>query len=489
MRLPTNSIRWRLQAWYSFLLLVAIAGFCLVTLRLAWNDQAKRLDRVIMEKERMLIETVLRMERHMNVDSFRSKSRESQMEIPPPITTYTLEKLRTHELELPEEVVKNFSGKDEGHYFFILKEPDGGVLFASENAPKSISFPDSKAGTDMDVRRYRDNFRECFKGGPRGLQSCLGKEVTPELQEMRAFTISLSLAAGTFWIIGLWGGWWIAGRAIQPIKTISETADNIARGSLKERIELKGTDSELDQLGQVLNHSFDELEVAMERQKQFTADASHELRTPLTVILSESRRMLKRSRNSEEYQKALQACEESGLRMKSLVQGLLLLARQERKGTADDHELSDLHTMMKDSIREHQPLLEEKMLKLNSELETDVKAVVDPDAMKILFNNLIGNAISHHPGNGKIEVSLQTLDNQVSVEVADDGIGIAKEHLEKIFERFYRIDQSRSGDYEHSGLGLALVKLIAENHGGTCSVTSRVGEGSRFTVTIPFRSS
>jgi len=487
MKLPINSIRWRLQLWYAFLLLVAIAGFCLVTLQLAWIDQSKRLDRQIFDKERMMVGTLIRLDRKNGGGHHHSKAEDKLKEAEekrPPFTPEILEMLRNRSLDLPSELVETFSGIESGYFYYVILDHEGNVLLESDNAPKLISFPEVEKTEGFETLRYRGKFRESVRSAPWGIQSVFGKEISPELNDLRRFTASLALVGGLFWFIGLWGGWWIAGRAIRPIRQISATATQIAVGNLEERIELAGTDSELDQLGKVLNHTFDELQAAMERQRQFTADASHELRTPLTVILSETQRMLKKERSPEEYRTSLEVCSESAIRMKSLVEGLLLLARQERKSNHDPRAMCDLKSIAEVSIREHKPLAGEKCIELHTALVL-VEREVDEAAIRIMFSNLIGNAITHHPGNGRVDVTLVSDADGIEFCVSDDGDGIDPAFHEKIFERFFRIDKSRSHHSDHSGLGLALVKMIAENHGGSCRVESQPGKGSRFYVRLP----
>ena len=499
MKLPTKSIRWRLQLWYGTLLLLAIAGFCLVTLRLAWIDQTKRLDRQIEDKERMAVGTLLRVERKLNgshhgrendeggseSENRQGQDRDGKKDKHAPFTPEVLELISSKSIDLPNEFIETFAGTESGYFYYIIADGDGNILLKSENAPENFVLSKLKDGEGWERMEYRKRFRESLRAAPWGIQSVFGKEITPELHDMRNFMLTLGSIAGAVWLLVLWGGWWIAGRAIRPVKQIGETAAEIAGGKLDQRIELEGTESELDQLGKVLNHTFDELQGAMERQRQFTADASHELRTPLTVILSESQRMLKKSRTEEEYRIALEVCQESGLRMKSLVEGLLMLARQEGGTVSIEKENCDLKSLVERCLREQGPLAEMRGIRMEADLNP-VEAEVDVSGMIVVFNNLIGNSITHHPGNGHVKVTLtRTEDAMVEFAVEDDGAGIAAEHIDKIFERFYQIDSSRSNATEHSGLGLALVKTIAENHGGKCEVSSVVGKGSRFVVRFP----
>ena len=162
---------------------------------------------------------------------------------------------------------------------------------------------------------------------------------------MHRFAWSLGGSGFAIWVVCLLGGWWIAGNALKPIATISRTAAHIADGNLEERISTSGTDSELDQLGGVLNHTFDRLHKGIEQQKQFIADASHELRTPITILLSETQRILKsdRKRTSDEYVQVINICRDAAIRMRRLVEPLLVLARIQ-SSHGGDHDFAGQNT-------------------------------------------------------------------------------------------------------------------------------------------------
>jgi signal transduction histidine kinase len=150
------------------------------------------------------------------------------------------------------------------------------------------------------------------------LRSIIGHDIHIELEEKHRFGWSLGASDCALWLIGLLGGWWLAGKAIRPIQSISQTATRIADGNLSERINTTGTDSELDQLSHVLNHTFNRLNATLEQQRQFTSDASHELRPPLTILLSESQRMSKSeiTHSTKDYQEAFSLCHDAATRMR-----------------------------------------------------------------------------------------------------------------------------------------------------------------------------
>ncbi|WFB34534.1 ATP-binding protein [Kiritimatiellota bacterium B12222] len=473
MKLPTNSIRWRLQIWYASLLLIALAGLSLAVLRLSRIHRIRLIDQQIVDRQRSFFDVVFRQ------DPQAQKRPMAEGEEPPPDPKKLLAQLQEESLNPSSSLLQEFSDTDPGYYYFALADRDGAVLFASENTPEGFTFPHRLKRDDFERNQFRGPFREHLRRAPGGIRVCFGKESSHSLKEMDQFAVSIVLFASGFWLVGLAGGWWIVGRALRPVKEISETAVEIAEGNFDKRIDLAGDQNELHQLGQVLNHTFDELEASMERQRQFTGNASHELRTPLTVILSETQRMLKRKRAPEEYRASLEVCQKAGLRMKALVEGLLLLARQEISSVVEVKERCDLKCIVEESMGTLRHVASEHDIVLMGELVT-AEISGDASALRILIDNLIENAISHHSGQGRVVVRLCNLEDLIELEVEDDGPGIAAEYHDKIFERFYQIDKSRSSG--HSGLGLALVNKIAENHDGECAVFSDLGKGSRFIV-------
>jgi heavy metal sensor kinase len=306
------------------------------------------------------------------------------------------------------------------------------------------------------------------------------------LEELRRFALSLAASGLGVWLLGLLGGWWLAGRAIKPIATISATATRIAEGNLEQRISTDGTESEFDQLSRVLNDTFDRLHSVLKQQKQFTADASHELRTPVTILLSETHRILKRERTPAEYQDVIRTCHAAAERMRRLVEGMLLLARQDNDaaGPRTPAEACDLAAIARSSLEQLRPLAAERGIEVHAALQP-AECRGDASALSILVNNLVGNAIQHHGSPGNVWIECGSAEGGVFLEVRDDGPGIRAEDLPHIFERFYRADKARGAAAGHTGLGLAIVKRIAENHRGGVVARSEAGKGASFRVTLP----
>ena len=473
MSSPFHSLRWRLQAWHGLILGVAVLALCATVHRLATFDRFSRIDRDLIGSERLLFRTLFRdMQAGENKDL-------------PPSPAEMLAILRKHQLAIPEEITNHFSGNDAGFRYFIIRDQDGSILMQSNNVPAVRLATDAADQSFREGIRTDGTFREARRGSPDGFASVIGRDISPDENQLTRFTWSLAACGLATWLAGLLGGWWLAGRAIKPIASISSTATRIAEGNLDERISTAGTASELDQLSHVLNDTFDRLNAAFERQRRFTADAAHELRTPVTILLNESQRILKRERSTDEYRQSIMTCQETAQRMRRLTETLLLLARQEAAADRRTHAPGDLARVAAETVAQLGPLAATHQVSSHTSL-APAPARIDADAVAILVSNLVGNAIHHHHATGgNVWVSTATVGDQAVLIVRDDGPGIASDDLRSIFERFHRADQARTGGSGHTGLGLAIAQAIAANHCGTIEVASELGHGTTFTVHLP----
>lgn len=479
MKLPTHSIRWRVQLWHGLALLAAIAALCAVTWQLVWQDHVRRIDQQLFEAERTLVRGLLRAAEPQRPVPSREKDGGR-----PPMPAELLRRLNEGHVELDAVVAARFEGRGPGRFWFVFADSTGRRLLESGHGDAPGFPPLDRPDLDEELRFVGDA-RESLHHNPVGLWSVVGRDIRPEREEMRRFGLGLGGAGLGLWALGLLGGWWLAGRAIRPIDAISRTAARIAEDHLEERVPVSGGRSELDRLAVVLNGTFDRLQASLERQRRFTADASHELRTPLTVILAETQRAGKRERSAEEYREILATCHQAGLRMRSLVEDLLLLARQEDGRETLRLVSCRLDERLSEVVGGLRPLAERLGLRLETEL-VPTTLVADPVALATVADNLVGNALQHHgrPG-GVVRVSCGSDGTDAVFAVEDDGPGIAAEHLPRLFERFYRVDAARGAGEGHSGLGLAIVQALVEAHGGHVTVASQAGDGARFEVRLP----
>jgi signal transduction histidine kinase len=310
-----------------------------------------------------------------------------------------------------------------------------------------------------------------------------GAATGPMEAELSALARSLCLAGLAVVVVGCGIGWVLAGRSLRPIDRIAADAEGIAAGDFDRKIDVEDTESELGRLAVVLNDTFGRMNAAREHMAQFTADASHELRTPLTVILSDSQGALRQERTPAEYRATLEGIRLSALRMKSISDALLELAQGDA-GKPVVRDPCDLADLADESVALLQRIATEHGAKLVARLE-GAPVLGDAGRLGRVILNLTVNAILHNEAGVTVTVFTDVVEGMSELRVADDGRGIAAADLGGIFERFRRVDASRSRHTGGAGLGLAIVKQTVEAHGGTIAVTSEVGKGTVFVVRLP----
>jgi signal transduction histidine kinase len=233
-----------------------------------------------------------------------------------------------------------------------------------------------------------------------------------------------------------------------------------------------------------LNSAFTRLEAAFSEQARFTTDVSHELRTPVSVIVSQTQMALTRERAASEYRETLEACQRAAQRMRGLIESLMQLARLDAGQEHFRREPFDLAAVAMDAANLMQPLADERRIKLITQLDP-APTEGDSDRISQVTFNLITNAIHYTPEGGVITLSTSLEKNFAIFRVIDSGIGIPPQDLPRIFDRFYRVEKSRSREKGGSGLGLAISKAIVAAHSGTIEISSQPLKGSTFAVKLP----
>jgi signal transduction histidine kinase len=301
--------------------------------------------------------------------------------------------------------------------------------------------------------------------------------------------------------IALSGGFWLADRAMRPVRTITQIAQQISETDLHKRLHLPGKD-ELSELGNTFDDMLNRLQTAFERQRQFTADASHELRTPLTIIDLEASRGLTARRSIDEYERILTTIKSENHFMIRLVNNLLALARMDAGQVKLQVEPLDLSELTSEVFERMEQLAAAQHISLNVGDLPNIPIQGDRSTLTQMLTNLVENAIKYSAGVADPQVRISTGTREESdhvlawVRVSDNGIGIAPENQGRIFDRFYQVDASRTrsegsvGDSNEpessgTGLGLAIAQWIAKAHHGEIRVESTVGRGSTFEVILP----
>lgn len=286
-------------------------------------------------------------------------------------------------------------------------------------------------------------------------------------------------------IVAALGGYLIACRAFRPVKKIIETAEQIVDGDdLSARINLPESRDEIHTLAVSFDRMFDRLEDAFENEKRFTSDVSHELRTPTAVILSECEYAVENAQTLDEAKESLVKISNHAEKLSSLISQLLLLARADNRMVLQKEKL-DLTTLAEVICDEQAELAEKKSITIKRSIEPNLSIIADQTMLMRLFINLIDNAVKYGKVGGEVCVTLREEGDSICGEVSDNGIGISPEHLPHIWERFYQVDPARDPNQSGAGLGLPMVKWIAEAHGGSIRVESSLGEGSSFHFVLP----
>lgn len=297
------------------------------------------------------------------------------------------------------------------------------------------------------------------------------------------------ILAGTFVICPL-VGYQIAQRGIRPMAKMAATARVISSSNLRERIVATGYPSELTALASTFNQMLDRLEESFERISRFSADIAHDLRTPVNNIRGEAEVALARARTIDEYREVLESCLEGAVRLSELIGNLLFLARAESPLARLQRDRVDVAELLNGVREYYEASAAEGGISLTTRVGSEpVIAELDRTLVQRAVGNLISNAVAHTPPGGSVvmETTLERNNDgaTVCIEVADTGMGIPLEALPRVFDRFFRVDPSRSQTSGGTGLGLAIVQGIMVLHGGNVEIASELGQGTRVTLRMP----
>jgi two-component system heavy metal sensor histidine kinase CusS len=303
------------------------------------------------------------------------------------------------------------------------------------------------------------------------------------------------LARFRFWFWGFlsisfvifpWIGYRIAQRGIRPVQDMATTARHISSTNLKERILPEGYLFELASLAGTFNQMLDRLEDSFERISRFSADIAHDLRTPVNNIRGEAEVALSRPRSAEEYRDVIESCLEEAVRLSDLIGDLLFLARAESPLTDLRREPVDVGELLRGIREYYEASGADGGVSITTVFgQEPVIAELDRTLLQRAVGNLVSNALTHTSPGGTVELSMNTDLSTIRIVVSDTGAGIPAEALPKVFDRFFRVDSSRSQGSGGTGLGLAIVQSIAQLHGGRAEITSQIGKGTQVTLHIP----
>jgi two-component system, OmpR family, heavy metal sensor histidine kinase CusS len=456
------SIRWRLTLWYGIVLSAILAGFSAAVYALMHHHLLALTDAALEEELTDLAGDVTRC--------------------PSPGA-------------LPEELGLRYASHD--GYESEVSRPGGAVLFRSDGlGPGGLPGldPKSQVGPAGQVTRSVDRLghaRLAWRtvAGPSGpLVVQVAVSLAPNDRALEQLLIALLLAGPPVIAGTLGGGYLLARKALAPVDRMAATVQEITSTRLDRRVIAPNSRDELGRLANTFNDMIARLQRSFEEIRRFTADAAHELRTPLASMRTEAEVALRAPRSPERDQRVLEDLLEEIDRLTRLVAQLLFLCREDAGLPTHTFLPVRLDEIVRDVANHMQVMAREKELTLEIAVITPCVVHGEPDRLRQLYFNLLDNAIKYTPPGGIIKVSGESTDGHARIAVTDSGIGIPAAHLPRVFDRFYRIDPSRSREVDGTGLGLAICRSIAEVHGGRIRVTSDAGKGCEFAVELPIDS-
>ncbi|MDD5336650.1 MAG: heavy metal sensor histidine kinase [Rhodoferax sp.] len=299
---------------------------------------------------------------------------------------------------------------------------------------------------------------------------------------MRSFLQTLWLfVAGAAALTGVLG-WVAAKRGLAPLRAMREQTQAVTAQQLSYRLPVESAPLELAELAQSLNEMLARLEEAFRRLSDFSSDIAHELRTPVSNLMTQTQVALSRARGADDYRAILESNAEEFEHMARMISDMLLLAKAENGLVVPNRETVDLATEVRALFDYYDAVAEEKGLRLS--LQGDGQVSADRLMLRRALGNLLSNAVRHSSANTTVQVTVSSSPEAVSISMKNTGEPIPQEYLERVFDRFFRVDPSRQRSSEGTGLGLAITKSIVLAHGGTISVASN-DHLTTFTLQLP----
>jgi len=398
---------------------------------------------------------------------------------------------------LKKEINEQYAPEVNG-YFMRVSRSDGTVVYASGH-PKDGSFDPGLVSTNLNAGTQELSKQVKIPGGhrlrveqlsfstPNGTRYFVESGASDQQIEDVLHGLLLTLAGYTPFIISLAmaSGYWLMRRALRPVDDVTQRAEGITSSNLSDRLPVIKTGDELERLSTSLNRMIARLEDAFRHINRISADASHELRTPLTILQLELEAIAQHHRLPPEMMEQIGSALEETQRLSKIVDNLLTISRLDAGEARMEKVRLDLAELASSTTDQMRLLAEEKFISLHCNATEKVWVQGDKARLKQVIVNLVDNAIKYTPEGGTVAVVVAADRDTATLEVVDDGIGIAAEALSHVFERFYRADKARSRESGGCGLGLAIVKAICNAHTGDVKIVSSEGMGSRFIVELP----
>ena len=392
--------------------------------------------------------------------------------------------------KLIEEVTKISNGKENFTAFedgvtLSLYDKDGNLIAGS--IPKNFDVRDFSLGVVTYYTDSNNNKYMYYDIETTSARLANGKYVRGIVQISSGQTswyLPFTIIAGSPIVILIitYGGYLIIRNSLKPVRKMIETAETISNSAdLSKRITIEDGKDEVHKLALVFNEMLESLERASMRERQFSSDVSHELRTPISVIMSESEYGTKYIDTVDEAKESFAVIERQSKRMTIMINQILEMARLENR-LEIPKEYFDLSSCLEETLEDYKKLFETKDIQLITNIEDNITLFGNRALLIRLIDNLVSNALKH--ANSKIWISIAKRNN-IIIEVNDDGRGIADDEKAYIWDRFYKVDKSRSiSEDNSSGLGLAISKKIVELHGGKIVALDNKPQGAKFVINL-----
>jgi len=398
--------------------------------------------------------------------------------------------------EVKQEILLENETENTENVFIRLISRTGSELIATDTSSWNDLTPDSgflqAVSQEEDVllqTRSMGNkpyeVRVAYKSLEPNVILQIGFLLTSETLLMNAFEKIFGVTMIVVFLLSGSLGWWMARRALRGIEEVTETARQISGGRFSQRVPLKNRGTEIERLAKVFNHMLDQIQKLIQELKEITDNIAHDLKSPITRIRGEAEVILMKKRSIPEYEGMAASTIEECDGLLEMINSMLDISEAEMGIQIMDFREIDLAGLVRDVCDLFEPFAEKEGLKLILQSPESVRLDGDTNKLQRLIVNLLDNAVKYTPRNGRITLTVsERTDGIISMSVSDTGIGIAENHLPRIFDRFYRCDPSRSRT-SGNGLGLCLARAIARSHGGEIRVRSEKGKGSNFEITLP----
>jgi len=469
MKLNVRSIRFRLTFWYMLVLMIILLAFSIIVYFSLSHTLKRNIDVSIQSQAEWIAGVLDMLDEGFDFEEFK-------------------EDLTEHTSKRKEESyvqIRHGTGEvlyQSGQLNHVLQASDDALQQASENKRTLETITDPLTGVLRLVTLPVEDDGEIVYLVQVGASF---KETQQVLHQLLFILLGSGMVA---LMVSFFGGWFLAQRALKPVDEITKTAKKIEAENLNQRLVVPPTEDELSRLASTLNEMIGRLERSFQQIRQFTADASHELRTPLTAMRGQTEVALRRERTAEEYRQLLESNLEEMEWMSQIVGNLLTLSRTDAGEIQLDIRPVQLEKLLRDIYEECVPVADAKDIEIFLDRSQKVTIAGDEMRLRQMLLNLIDNAVKYTRAGGQIRLSLEKDGNLAKLQVKDSGIGISQEDLPYIFDRFFRVDKARSREMGGGGLGLSIVQWIVNAHQGCIKVTSKLTEGSCFTIWLPTES-